>query len=83
MDPDLTSKVKTRQDLAVFVEMLRRDLRERGQEWENPDLDSFLEAFGAWLEQAEGFYRHRRIDPSSVSPWTFVADALAAARVYE
>lgn len=83
MDPQFTKKIQTRQELTLFIEMLCRDFRENRKEWENDDLHSFLEALGAWLDRSEDWYRIHGADPDSVSPWRRVADALAAARIYE
>jgi hypothetical protein len=50
--------------------------------WENDDLPSFLEAFGAWLDDCGGYYANdQRVLPSNA--WSIVADALRAASTYE
>ncbi|WP_425566979.1 DUF7660 family protein [Paenibacillus hodogayensis] len=36
-----------------FFQMLRRDLNENVEGWENPTLESFLEAMATWLYDTE------------------------------
>ena len=52
--------------------------------WENTSAKDFLEALGAWLEDADGFYNNLNIDTDSTKPsWQLFADALQAATIYE
>ena len=41
---DAHSRIKTKDDLARFIEALRADLKANPDSWENVDLDSFLDA---------------------------------------
>lgn len=53
-----------------------------GSSWPNADLHSYLEAFAAWLTDADGYYVNR----TGVLPgngWEVVNDALRAATIYE
>jgi hypothetical protein len=45
-----STRSKIRQDLSQFVGALRTDLATNPDRWENPTLDRFLEAMGAWIE---------------------------------
>ncbi|MEV5613570.1 hypothetical protein [Streptomyces sp. NPDC052225] len=49
--------VESREDLAAFVQALRRSHAEEGGAWENADLPSFLDALSAWIGDADGWYR--------------------------
>ncbi|MFI9603775.1 hypothetical protein ACIHCX_28670 [Streptomyces sp. NPDC052043] len=49
-------RVDSREDLAAFVRSLRRSYAEDESSWENADLDSFLEALAAWIDDADGWY---------------------------
>lgn len=66
--------VRSRADLARFVEALQLDLDGARGEWENPTLERFLDAMGRWLDDVE------RPGPGS---WADLAEALYAARGYE
>ena len=83
MTPRDTENIKTEQDLAAFVGRILDDYSKNGKQWENSDLPTFLDALQAWLESSDGYYKNMKIDIETVSPWRRVADALAAARIYE
>jgi len=68
--------VKTRVDLIDFIDHLRVDFNENKEEWENCDIDSFLEAMSAWLNDMGD-----RVE--SHDKYALVAIALAAASIYE
>ena len=75
--------VRTREDLAVFIRGLRADLARNAEEWENPDLDRYLDALAAVIEDLEGRLLNRgEIVPSEPS-WRLIAELLDAATVYE
>lgn len=53
-----------------------------GAAWRNTELHSFLEAFAAWLEDADGYHLNRKEVPPG-NGWEVVNDALQAATIYE
>lgn len=83
MTPADTANIKTKGDLVAFIGRVREDLAQNGHTWENQDLSSFLEAFQAWLDSGENFYKNQDIPLETVTPWKQIADAFAAARIYE
>jgi hypothetical protein len=79
---DAADAVRSREDLARFVEGLHHELI-HGADWENDQLDGFLEALAAWIRDSPGSYRNTgRPDPDQAT-WSFFADALSAATLYE
>jgi hypothetical protein len=83
MTLDETACIVTREDLIAFLDTVRDDFEKNGQNWENQDIPTFIEAFQAWLGSSKNYYRNVGIDMATVSPWKEVADAFAAARIYE
>ena len=83
MTPLDTAKVSTKEEFAAFLDQVLLDYSKHGASWENPDLPRFIEAIQAWLLDSDGYYRNQKIDISSVKPWRRIADAVAAARIYE
>ncbi|MFI9272630.1 hypothetical protein ACIGXM_18150 [Kitasatospora sp. NPDC052896] len=81
--PPLNDHVPSREEFVAFVERLRDDFLERGDEWENKTLDSFLGALAAWADASPGWYRNFQQDMPESGDWTFFARALDAATVYE
>lgn len=77
-----TDQINTRQDLAIFVAEVAKQLRDRPEEWPNNDLNSFLEAFSAWIEDMDGYYQNRgEVMPEQPS-WRTIGHMIAAALVY-
>jgi hypothetical protein len=83
MTPEDTKHIASREDLIAFLDTIRDDFEKNGQYWENQDILTFIEAFQAWLVDSKYYYKNVRIDSATVSPWKEVADAFAAARIYE
>ncbi len=51
--------------------------------WENADLESFLRAAAAWVEDMDGYYESLG-EPAPQEPtWAVVADVFRAAKSYE
>ena len=55
---------------------LRQDLERSPDQWENPTLERYLEAAGAWLHD----WQNKHDEPLT---WELVAKLFLAARVYE
>jgi hypothetical protein len=83
---DLTDPVETinsREDLVEFIEALRHDLTESREDWENPTLDSFLEAMAAWVHAMNGYYKNLQLPVPNSPSWKTVGEMLIAAKTYE
>jgi hypothetical protein len=80
----MLERVSSPEDLAEFVNALRRSLAESPQGWENRTLSAYLEAMSAWLNDAsrsEGTIAHTNL--SKGPSWRTFANILLAASVYE
>ncbi|MET4076588.1 hypothetical protein [Hymenobacter sp. UYCo722] len=75
--------IKTRQEFLAFLEVLRKDLREGGTQWENGTLADYLEAIQAWTADMDGYYANTGQPTPENVQWQVFADILRAARVYE
>lgn len=74
-------RIESKAELITFIQKLST---EDSVNWENTSAVDFLEALGAWLENADGFYESFNLETSSEKPsWQLFADALQAATVYE
>ncbi|MBI6550528.1 DUF7660 family protein [Xenorhabdus lircayensis] len=78
-----TKEIKTREDFIEFLETLSSNARNNLNEWENKDLPSYLEAMSSWIEDMDGYYVNQKLSVPENINWTFIADILMAARVYE
>lgn len=81
---ELVETINTRQDLAEFIQSLLRDLETNQQEWENPQLERYLDALAAWTTDMDGYFRNIQGHPAPEQPtWRLIGYMLLAARIYE
>lgn len=84
MDLELRAlSVNTREELAAFVQHMRRDFDDHPERWENIDLETFLEAMAAWIQDMLGYYKNSGQVLSELPMWQVFADILMGARIYE
>ena len=77
-------QVKTRQDFAKFLQLLKTDLEQNGDEWENKTLLDFLEAMSRYAEDIEHYYKNTGQDINAdIANWHIFADILKGAKIYE
>jgi len=69
--------------LVARLDELRDELRNHPETWENADLESFLEALAAWLQDAPGHFAARGETIPQPPGWGVLAQALTAAKSYE
>jgi hypothetical protein len=79
-----TDKITSRQLFVDFLNDLRVDYATNKNNWENVDLESFLEAMSTYAQDIDGFYKNTNQDINADNPsWKTFADILMGARVYE
>jgi len=85
MDNELTEfRVTDRKSFVKFLDLLRKDLSENQQEWENKSLEDFLEALSAYTEDIQGYYDNMKMNIDADQPnWKTFADIIMGARIYE
>lgn len=76
-------RIDTNKDLADFIEALRSDLLANPNDWENANLERFLEAMAAWVRVMENAYKNTGRQFPNQPSWKMVADILYAAKMYE
>ncbi|MDK2125632.1 DUF7660 family protein [Parachitinimonas caeni] len=80
------NKINSRDGLISLLKQMALDLRENPDEWENRNLEDFLEAMASWIEDMDGYYENLGISKEvglEDFKWRILADVLLAARVYE
>lgn len=73
----------SREELAVFLFELADSIDKEPDRWENANLDEFLRAWAAWVEDMDGYFLNRGESVPSTPSWQLIAQMLLAARVYE
>jgi len=76
-------QIQTRKDFVAFVRALLKDLSDHPERWENNDLQSFLDALSAWVEDMDGYYLNRGEPMPKEPSWRVLAQMLLAAKIYE
>lgn len=84
LDLHQTAKnVADRESFVRFVELMAADLKKNPNEWENRDLESFLQAMASWIEDMDGYYQNQQIEMPKNINWHFMSSVLMAAKIYE
>lgn len=83
MDEIRVDEVEEREDFVRYVQYLRADLRKNKQEWENDNLDDFLEAMCAWISDVDGFQENNKNNGPLKPSWRLFAEILTASKYYE
>lgn len=80
---DYAASVRTRREFIRFIEYLNTDKREHPENWQNNDLDGFLEGLLGFANDMSGFYENmgENVDVETIT-WRLAAQMLLAATVY-
>jgi hypothetical protein len=77
-------KVPDRQTFVEFLELLREDLLENPESWENKTLPDFLEALSSYAEDIQGYYDNMKLNVNADQPnWQTFSDIFKGATMYE
>jgi succinate dehydrogenase flavin-adding protein (antitoxin of CptAB toxin-antitoxin module) len=77
-------KVTDRQTFIKFLAVLRNDLLDNPENWENKTLPDFLEALNTYTEDIQGYYDNMKLNVNADKPnWSLFADIFKGARIYE
>jgi hypothetical protein len=75
--------IGSREEFVAYVRALTCSLHDEPATWEHRDLDSYLNALAAWVEDMDGYSRNRNDVTPEQPSWKVLAQMLTAARVYE
>ena len=78
---DFVNNIKSKEDFLAFLRLLVINNDTNKYEWENKDLESFLNGMIGFVFDIEGFLK---TDVQDLKPtWKLFAEILLAAKVYE
>jgi len=81
---DQPSRIKSREDFVIFLKKLLINYKKSNEDWENDNLESFIDGMIGATEDADGYYKNLNEDLDADQPsWRLFADILISARVYE
>jgi hypothetical protein len=75
--------IRSRDEFVSFVRFLRSSLGAKGNGSENRNLESYLEAIAAWVEDMDGYYQNRGQPVPQQPDWKVLGEILLAATLYE
>ena len=75
--------IRSREDFIVFLRSLSRSLIDFPNDWENANLEDFLNALAAWVEDMDGYFANRGEPTPQTPDWKLIGQMLLAARIYE
>jgi hypothetical protein len=75
--------IQSRKALVSFVRSLYDDLKKKPETWGNKNLDSYLEAIAAWIEDMDGYYLNLNEPVPEEPSWKTIGQILLAAKLYE
>jgi hypothetical protein len=77
-------KVTDRQSFCEFVDLLKQDLLNNPEEWENKKLDDFLTALATYAQDIQGYHDNLKSGTNADEPsWQTFADIFKGASIYE
>jgi len=80
---ECAQQVHGREEFVALVRGMVRDLKKNPDAWENRNLDSFLDALAAWVEDMDGYYLNAGEPVPEHPTWKTLGKMLLAARIYE
>ena len=78
-----TNWVKNRRDLIEYVKLLLDDFKVDGQNWENSNLENYLDAIKRYSQDIGGYYKNTNQGDPEEPTWKLFADILKGASIYE
>lgn len=77
-------EVVDRKSFIEFLYLLRENLINNPENWENKTLPEFLEALASYTEDIQGYYDNMKQNKNSdIAEWSIFADILKGAKIYE
>ena len=81
---DFVENIKTKDDFENFMSMLIKDLKENRADWENNELEPFLDGIRRFTGVLDNYYINSGIEAdTSIPTWKMLAEVFLAAKVYE
>ncbi|MEO0510063.1 MAG: hypothetical protein AAF065_09420 [Verrucomicrobiota bacterium] len=75
--------IDSKDQLVDFLSALKSDFSQNKEDWENPNLERYLDAMEAWTGSWENLYKNTGREFPEQPTWSMVAEMLYAAKIYE
>lgn len=75
--------IDSKDQLVDFLSALKVDYSNNKDDWENPNMEKYLDAMEAWVSSWENLYKNTGKKFPQQPTWKMIAEMLYAAKVYE
>ncbi|MDQ0087463.1 hypothetical protein J2T12_000857 [Paenibacillus anaericanus] len=75
--------VSDKDQFTEFIGLLVKDFKLNSDNWENRDIESFLEGIKSWVEDMEGYYENNNLPIPQNIDWNFLASLFYVGKLYE
>ena len=75
--------VNSKEEFMRFLDELQCDYMQRGEEWENKDINEYLAGVRSWVDDMDGYFRNMNLDIPSNIDWKFIATLFYVGKIYE
>lgn len=80
---NILESVNSKEEFMEFLVELRYDNEHREEEWENKDINTYLDAVYSWVDDMEGYFRNMNMDIPDNINWKFIAILFYVGKIYE
>lgn len=75
--------IRTKDEFIDFIKQLKKDRNDKPEEWENIDIQSYLEGISSWIDDMEGYYKNIGKSVPNNIDWSFIATLFYVGKIYE
>jgi len=79
----IINDINSKEKFMEFLNELRNDKEQRGDEWENVEITTYLEGIRSWVDDMEGYFQNMNVDMPTNIDWKFIATLLYVGKIYE
>ena len=80
---EYANKITTIDEFSIFIENLIKNHKQQGDDWENDNIEKYLNGVLAFMHNIDGYYEFRGEDVDLERPtWRIVARIFLAARIF-
>ena len=81
---EYANNINSLDEFIVFVDLLKKNYGEQRDEWENDNIETYLNGIVSFLYNIDGYYYNKKENVNLDQPtWRIVARILLAARIFD
>lgn len=80
---NILESIDSKEEFMKFLVELRDDYKHRREEWENKDINTYLDAVYSWVDDMEGYFCNMNMEIPGNINWKFIATLFYVGKIYE